>query len=49
MFPYGETKYDMGGLEHFPRLPESRRPWVQQVHERKEKRHQKTGIVQGCM
>jgi hypothetical protein len=29
MFPYGETRYDTGGLEHFARLPESHRSFVQ--------------------
>jgi hypothetical protein len=29
MFPYEDTKYDIGGLEHFPRSPESRRQRVQ--------------------
>ena len=29
MFPYEDTGYDMDGLEHFTRPPESRRPWVQ--------------------
>ena len=29
MFPYEDTRYDLGGLEHFIRPPESRRPWVQ--------------------
>jgi len=23
MLPYGDTKYDVGGLEHFARIPES--------------------------
>ena len=29
MFPYGETKYDMGGLEHFARSQECHCPAVQ--------------------
>ena len=29
MFPYEDTRYDLGGLEHFARPPESRREWVQ--------------------
>jgi hypothetical protein len=33
MFPYGEMRYDMGGLEHFARQ-ESLRPSVQWIAER---------------
>jgi hypothetical protein len=29
MFPYEDTRYDLGGLEHFTRPPGSRRAWVQ--------------------
>jgi hypothetical protein len=29
MFPYEDTRYDLGGLEQFTRPPESRREWVQ--------------------
>jgi hypothetical protein len=29
MFSYEDTRYDMGGLEHFARLEERHRPWVQ--------------------
>jgi hypothetical protein len=29
MFPYEDTRYNMGGLEHFPRSPESRRTAIQ--------------------
>jgi hypothetical protein len=29
MFPYGDTRYDMGGLEHFARLPESQPALIQ--------------------
>jgi hypothetical protein len=29
MFPYEDTRYDMGGLEHFVRLPEAQPALVQ--------------------
>jgi hypothetical protein len=29
MFPYEDTRYDMGGLEHFARSQKSDRPLVQ--------------------
>ena len=29
MFPYEDTRYDLGGLKYFPRSPESRRPSLQ--------------------
>jgi hypothetical protein len=29
MFPYEDTRYDMGGLEHFAPVPEAQRALVQ--------------------
>jgi hypothetical protein len=29
MFPYEDTRYDVGGLEHFARAPESHRPRIE--------------------